>query len=166
MFGWFTKRKDEPYIPPEMPPFPVDYDGVMRALVPYYQQKRPLEFFFEMYVVDVLNKLPKETLAALAEFSSKHPTFFAAHGGDWRQYVVKESHLSGTIEVAIWDLWIRNSATAQRDGWVPHPWFYAQLFSENYLAEDSRVDVWEGNALQEAKQRIEKYRPPQRCQAP
>ena len=145
-------------MPPEMPPFPVGYDGLMQALAPYYQQARPLDFFFEMYVVDVLGKLPQRTHSALAVFSSKHPSFFAAHNGDWRQFVIKETQLSETIEVAIWDLWIRNSANAKRDGWEYHPWHYAQDFADNYFADGSRVDVWEGNALQEAKQRIEDYR--------
>ncbi len=106
----------EPYAPPEMPPFPSDYDGVMRELVPYYQEQRPLEFFFEMYIIDVIDELPDDTIKALADFSIKHPSFFEAHCGDWRQIVVKESHLSDTIDVAIWDLWIRNSANAQDDG--------------------------------------------------
>jgi hypothetical protein len=158
MLGWFTKKKHQSYVPPEMPSFPVNYQGVIQALAPYYQQQNPLAFFFEMYVVDVLNKLPKDTIAALAEFSSKHPALFAGYGGDWRQFVAQESHLSDTIDVAIWDLWIRNSKTAKQDGWDAHPWFYAQLFSQNYLADESRVDVWEGNALKEAKQRIEEFR--------
>jgi len=148
----------EPYTPPEMPPFPTDYDGVMQALAPYYQEQRPLEFFFEMYVIDVIEELPDDTLTALADFSDKHPTFFEAQNGDWRQYVVHESHLSDTIEVAIWDLWIRNSANAKDNGWQYHPWHYAQNFADNFFADGSRVDVWEGNALEEARQRIESHR--------
>jgi len=101
MFGLSKKKKEEPYVPPKMPPFPVDYDGVNQALAPYFQQGRPLEFFFEMYVIDVLDKLPGDTLTALAEFSAKHPTLFANHNGDWRLFVVKESHLSDTIEIAV-----------------------------------------------------------------
>ena len=90
--------------------------------------------------------------------SNKHTTFFEAHGGDWQQYVVKTSHLSDTIEVAIWDLWIRNSANARAKGWEYHPWHYAQNFADNFFAEGSRVDVWEGNALKEARKRIEAHR--------
>ena len=111
-----------------------------------------------MYIIDVIEQLPDETLTALAEFSRKHPTFFEAHGGDWRQYVIKESHLSDTIEIAIWDLWIRNSANAKDHGWEYHPWHYAQDFAHNFFAEGSRVDVWEGNALEEARKRIKVHR--------
>jgi len=157
MFKPFKKKKQR-YQPPEMPPFPVDYEGVMRTIAPYYQQGRPLDFLFEMYVMDVLEELPEETKSALEDFSSKHPSLFEKHNGDWRKHVVKESHLSETIEVAIWDLWIRNSATAKRDGWYAHPWHYAQLFMENYFADGSQVDVWEGNSLAAAKQRIDEYK--------
>ncbi|MDP6636681.1 MAG: hypothetical protein QGG42_17415 [Phycisphaerae bacterium] len=162
MFG-FRKKKDkkqhgDAYQPPQMPPFPIDYDGVIEALAPYYQEKRPLDFFFEMYVVDVIEKLPQETIAAIDDFSAKHPDLFAGHGGDWRQYVVKGCQLSDTIEVAIWDLWIQNSANAKRDGWEYHPWHYAQNFADNYFVDGSRVDVWETNALEEAQRRIEAYR--------
>lgn len=148
----------EPYIPPKMPPFPTNYDEVMKTLAPYYHDQRPLDYFFEMYVIDVLDKLPEATSRALDEFSTKHPTFFEKHNGDWRKYVVAESHLSDTIEVAIWDLWIRNSANARQAGWQYHPWHYAQNFADNYFADDTKVDVWEGNALEQAKQRIEAHR--------
>ena len=141
-----------------MPPFPIDYDGVMATLAPYYKEQRPLDYFFELFIVDALDELPEATSRALNDFSAKHPTFFEKHNGDWRKHVVAESHLSDTIEIAIWDLWIRNSANAERDGWVYHPWHYAQNFADNYLANESRVDVWEGNALEEAKQRVEAHR--------
>ena len=74
MFGFFRNKGKEgertAYTPPDMPPYPADYDGVVRAFAPYYHEKRPLDFFFEMYVVDVLDELPQDTLSALAEFSS------------------------------------------------------------------------------------------------
>jgi hypothetical protein len=148
----------EPYTPPAMPPFPTDYDGVIKTLAPYYHQQRLLDYFFELYVVDVIEELPEATSQALDEFSAKHPTFFEKHNGDWRRLVVEESHLSDTIDIAIWDLWIRNSANAKRDGWEYHPWHFAQNFADNYLADDSRVDVWEGDALEQAKKRIKAYR--------
>lgn len=146
------------FIPPEMPPYPVDYDSVLQTLAPYYRQERPLDFFFEMYVVYVLGELPPETVIALKDFSEKHPTFFADCGGDWLAYVVKHCKLSDTIEIAIWDLWIRNAATAKRVGWDFHPWHYAQDFAENYFIDDSRIDVWPGNALEGARKRIEEYK--------
>lgn len=141
-----------------MPPCPTDYEGVMTTLAPYYHQQRPLDYFFELYVVDVIDELPEVTSIALDEFSAKHPTFFESHSGAWRKYVVAESHLSDTIEIAIWDLWIRNSANAERDGWKYHPWHYAQNFVDNYLAENSQVDVWEGDSREQAKHRIQAHR--------
>jgi hypothetical protein len=137
---------------------PTDYRSVMAALAPYYHLKRPLDFFFEMYIVDVLELLPAEASRALDEFSAKHPTFFAKHGGDWRTYVVHELHLSETIEVAIWDLWLKNSQALKGQGLDYHPRDYAQDFHKHYTADGSRVDVWEGNALAIAKQRIHEYR--------
>ncbi len=140
-----------------MPPFPTDDDGMMKTLAPYYHDERPLDLFFELYVCDVLEQLPKGTLDALSDFSDKHPTFFSAGDGDWKAYVVNQCHLSDTIEIAIWDLWIRNIEIAERDGWIYHPWHFAQDFLENYFSEGSKVDVWEGDALEMAKKRISEY---------
>ncbi len=83
---------------------------------------------------------------------------FSVKDGDWRAYVVGTCHLSDTIEIAIWDLWIRNQEIAERDGWTYHPWHYAQDFLENYTADGSRTDVWEGDALELARARVAKYR--------
>jgi len=148
----------EPYTPPVMPPFPPDYEGVVKAFTPYFRDGRSIDFFFEMYVTDVIEELPRETVEALAEFSRKHPDVFKSYDRDWKKFVAKETHLSDTAEIAIWDLWIRNSETARNQGWVQHPWHFAQLFSANYFAEGSQVDVWEDNALEMAKHRIETYR--------
>jgi hypothetical protein len=152
------KPMSEPYLPPEMPPFPSDYEQVVRTLAPYYHQHRPLDFFFEMFVCDVIEELPRATKDALADFSKRHPTFFSNHAGDWRNYVVAECHLSQTIETAIWDLWIRNLVRAKSEGWNYHPWHYAQNFADNYFVDNSKVDVWEPGALDAARGRIAQYR--------
>ena len=148
----------ESYTPPEMPPFPRDYEGVLTVIAPYYHDERPFDFFFEMYVVDVLELPPAETKSALAAFSARFPNLFREYDGDWRAFVVGTAQLSDTIEIAIWDLWIRNSENARRAGWIYHPWHFAQNFIDNYTAEDSRVDVWPEGALEAAKKRIEDYR--------
>jgi hypothetical protein len=146
------------YKPPEMPQFPVDYRQVIKALAPYHQQQRPLDFFFEMFVCDVIEELPEATKGALAEFSKQHPTLFSSHEGDWRKYLVVECHLSPTIETAIWDLWIRNVDKATSQGWTYHPWQYARDFAANYNAKNSRVDVWEPGALEAARARVVQHR--------
>ena len=71
--------------------------------------------------------------------------------------MIGDLHLSETIEIAIWDLWIRNSANAELHGWDYHPWHFAQDFARNYVADDSRVDIWEGDALEQAKARIARF---------
>ena len=153
-----SQLNQEQYIPPIMPEYPESYSDVMKTLAPYYQEERPLDYFFELYVISTLNKLPKKSEVALKEFNDKHPSFFESTNGDWKSYVKKQLHLSNTIEVAIWDLWVRNSINAENNGWEYHPWHYAQNFLDNYTAEGSKVDIWEGNSLELAKQRILEYR--------
>jgi hypothetical protein len=148
----------EPYVPPEMPPFLTDEDRLLAVLAPYYYRERPFDFLFEMFVVDVIDVLPERTRNVLNEFSREYPTFFEGYGSDWRKCVVDKLQLSDTIEIAIWDLWICNSDIAESNGWKYHPWNFAQNFVEIYLADGSRVDVWEGNSLAQAKTRIRKYR--------
>ena len=148
----------EDYTPPEIPSFPTDVDTVLKSLAPYLHDGEPAIFFFEMYVCDVIQELPKDTESALEEFSNQHPSFFEKHKGQWRQFVKEAFNLSENIETAIWDLWIRNSQVAKRDGWVFEPWHYAMNFVENYFADGSQIDVWEDDALELAKKRVEEYR--------
>ena len=149
---------NESYTPPEMPPYPTSYDEVMQSLAPYYKEERPLDFFFEMHVSDIIDELPKESIQALDVFSEKHPTFFESTNGSWKEYVITQCHLSETFEIAVWDLWIRNTANAKENGWTFHPRHFSQVLMEKYFEDGSKVDVWEGSSLQEAKQRIETYR--------
>jgi len=153
-----VKMTEEKYNPPVMPDYPKSYEEVMKTLAPYYQEQRPLDYFFELFVIDTLEKLPSGTIEVLGEFSVKHPKFFESSNGDWKHYVKAQLHLPETIEFAIWDLWITNSKKAIEQGWEYHPWHYAQNFLDNYSVDDSKVDVWEGNALKLAKDRINCYR--------
>jgi len=123
-------------------------------MAPYHEAQRPLDLFFEFFIVDVLGLLPKPTQDAIDELTAKHPIFFRQTNGEWRSGVRQALNLSETIDIAIQDLWYRHSQKALEDGWVYHPWHYAQNFIENYVAEGSRVDVWEGDALEQAKTRI------------
>ena len=153
-----SQMDQEQYTPPHMPDYPQSYEDIMATLSPYYQEERPLDYFFEFYVVSALDKLPKETELALGEFNIKHPSFFESSNGDWKGYVKSQLSLSTTIEVAIWDLWIRNSTNASNSGWEYHPWHYAQDFLDNYFSEDSNIDIWEGDTLELAKKRILEFR--------
>lgn len=162
MFGIFKKKQSDQaggsYNAPDMPLFPEDYSSLFRALAPYQQQGRPIDFFFELFIVTSLGELPQATLAALEDFSNKHPTFFAATKGNWQEFVSQQLKLSDTIDVAIWDLWIRNKEIASSKGLQYHPWHFAINFAQNYFAEGSKVDVWEGDSLPQARMRIAAYK--------
>jgi len=143
--------------PPEMPEYPSSYEEIMASLSPYYKAEQPLDFFFELYIVYTLNELPQGTLDALESFSNKHSSFFESTNGNWKQSVVSQLNLSKTIDIAIWDLWIRNSKTATENGWIYHPWHFAKNFLENYFSEDSEVDIWTPETLENAKERIRMF---------
>ncbi len=141
------------FVPPTMPPFPRAKSEVVSTLAPFYQSGNAIDLFFEFFIVDVLGELPKETLQAMNDFSSEL-VLQSEIKGDWRQWVRAKCNLSSTIETAILDLWFRNGDNARNAGWSLHPWYFAKLFSQNYFAEDSPVDVWIGDALEAAKARV------------
>ena len=64
-------------------------------------------------------------------------------------------NLSETIEIAIKDLWLRNSKIPENDGTQLTAERFADLFIENYYVENSKVDMWESELdLNNAKKRI------------
>lgn len=140
------------YTPPAMPPYPASLEELSRVLAPYYQEKRPAELFMEFLVIDVIGQLPQTTIGAIEAFAKK--TSALGPGDDWRSHVRKIFNLSNTIDIAILDLWYRNSEKAATEGWTYHPWHFAMNFIEQYCAEGSRVDVWEGDALAIAREHI------------
>ena len=142
------------YQPPSMPPYPVSLDGLIDVMAPYYRCERPADLLFEFYIVDVIGALPRSTDQAIVAFLAQLPALRTSTSGDWRRWVRETFRLSSTIDVAILDLWYRNSANASTDGSSYHPWHYAKDFTQKYFAEGSRIDVWEGNALEEARKRV------------
>lgn len=146
------------YTPPLMPQFPKNTDDVFSLMSPYYREGRLIDFFFEMLVVDIVGRLPTESCLALDEIDRQHPELFAVTSGGWKQWVRSSCKLSSTFDIAVLDLWYRNSENATRDGWQLHPWHYAQIFGANYFKDDSQIDVWHGDALDQAKARIAVYK--------
>ena len=153
----FSGGSSEPsgYEQPVNSTYPETYDEVMRLLSSYYQQRRPMDFFFEMFILDVLQQLPQSSKMALEEFSVRHRTFFLDHGGSWPKAVIASLHLSDTIDVAIWDLWLKNLENARQKEWTFHPREYAANFVENYLKDHSKIDVWTEESLAQARLRMQ-----------
>jgi hypothetical protein len=147
-------RKSEPQAP-QFPPFPESLDDVYSLLAPYMKDERPMDFFFEFYIMEVIGALPAQSIAALDAFSAEHGDIFAT--GDWRAEVRTSLNLSDTIDVAILDLWYRNSDTVREQGDKYHPWHFAINFADEYFADDSQVDVWADGALEAAKARIARH---------
>ena len=140
-----------PYEPPVMPPFPESIEELLPLYASYYEEGRPLDFLAEMLVVDITGELPEKTGYAIEELIANSEALKAAIGHDWRMGTRSQMRASETFDIAVLDLWYRNRASAAAAGWVYHPWHYAQNFLDNYFADGSRVDVWEGNALERAR---------------
>jgi len=115
----------------------------------------PMDLFFESLILDTIGVLPSEKNT---EFNALnlHETF-KVDPMDWKLITKKVLDLSDTIEIAILDLWIRNRDIATGQNIKYEPSQFAIGFVENYYKEDSKVDVWEGDNLEQAKRRIEEY---------
>jgi hypothetical protein len=83
---------------------------------------------------------------------------FSTRASEWRAVLRETLHLSDTIEVAILDLWYRNRDALRKQGQEYEPIAFSQDFTDNYFAENSKVDVWPDGALDAARKRIADYR--------
>ena len=118
--------------------------------------KRPLNLLFEAFVLDVIGHLPdakRQTLQAM-----NLQKVFNTRASEWRAVLRETLHLSETIEIAMLDLWYRNRETLREQGQEYDPIAFSQDFTDNYFADDTKVDVWPDGALDAAKQRIADYR--------
>lgn len=113
----------------------------------------PIYLFFEAYILDVIGKLPPEKSASIQAMNLQQT--FSTKATEWRDILREVLHLSETIDIAILDLWIRNRTCY--DDTNQGYYAYAQDFTDRFMADDSKVDVWPDGALSAAKERINQH---------
>jgi hypothetical protein len=107
----------------------------------------PVYFFVEQLVIDTIEGIPlemQEWIAQIVRTDVDH----------WRAKIKEVATLSDTFELAVLDLWYRNTEIAASRGELLSASDFACLFADHYFAEGSQVDLWEPGALEEAKSRI------------
>jgi hypothetical protein len=107
----------------------------------------PVYYFVERLVIDTIEGLPPELQDEIAQ------TIRTDMKG-WRGKVKELATLSDTFEVAVLDLWYRNSKIAADRGEMLLASDFAELFVDNYFLDDSQIDVWAPGALEAAGARI------------
>jgi len=112
-----------------------------------------INVFFKAFILDTLKELPTEKSDLIGNMNLDN--VFSTDFNDWKKTIKKVLNLSDTIEIAIKDLWLRNSEIAKNDGTELHADQFADLFIENYYVKNSKVDIWESESdLNNAKKRI------------
>jgi hypothetical protein len=101
-------RKQESSQAQETTPSPLSLDAVSSWPEPYLHDGKPMDFFFEYHIMEVIGVLPRETVEALDAFVREHAEAFET--GDWRSEVCVGFELPETIDVAILDRWLHESA--------------------------------------------------------
>ncbi|WP_194767413.1 hypothetical protein [Tamlana sp. I1] len=114
-----------------------------------------INVFFKAFILDTLKELPTEKSELIRNINLDN--VFSTDFNDWKKTIKKVLNLSDTIEIAIKDLWLRNSEIAKNDGTELNADQFADLFIENYYVENSKVDIWESEFdLNNVKKRIAK----------
>lgn len=116
----------------------------------------PILILFENYILDTIGQLPADKKNVMNDLGLDK--VFNTTTKDWKQIVRQVLNLSDTIDIAILDLWYRNREIAKGQGIDYEPTHYAMDFADNYLKDDSKIDVWDGDSLEVARQRIEKIK--------
>lgn len=116
----------------------------------------PSYIFFENYILDVLGYLPAEKSLKIQAMNLQR--VFGTKESEWHAVVKEALGLSGTIDIAILDLWYRNQEIASKQGMVYEASAFAIDFTDQYMKDGSQVDVWPQGALEAAKARIDAHR--------
>lgn len=119
-------------------------------------KSNPIYLFFEHYILDVIGELPQEKSKAIQAMNLQK--VFNTRVSEWHQSLREALELSGTIDIAILDLWYRNREIAAATGVEYLPQQFAMDFTDEYMKDGSQVDVWAPGALESAKKRISAYR--------
>ncbi|MFK8038926.1 MAG: hypothetical protein AB8B74_11585 [Crocinitomicaceae bacterium] len=114
-----------------------------------------IDIFFKAFILDTLKQLPTEKNELIKNMNLDK--VFSTDFNDWKKTIKKVLNLSDKMEIAIIDLWLRNSEISRNSGTELTADQFADLFIENYYTENSKVDVWESESdLNNAKKRIAK----------
>lgn len=151
MWNPFGRKSESPQVQ-QTSPFPLSLSEVYSALEPYMNEEKPMDFFFEFYIMDVVGVLPPETVDALDEFVMENAEAFEA--GDWRSEVIIGFELSDTIDIAILDRWLQKGGPARYEIDAYYPLRFATDFSEEYFSYEGDIDEWSDESLAAAKARI------------
>ncbi|EWH08839.1 hypothetical protein KLA_17449 [Cellulophaga geojensis KL-A] len=103
-----------------------------------------IDIFFKAFILDTLKELPTEKNELIENMNLDK--VFSTDFNDWKKTVKKVLNLSETIEIAIKDLWLRNSEISKNGETELTTDQFAELFIENYYKENSKVDVWESES--------------------
>ena len=122
---------------------------------PRYREN-PMNILFENFVLDTINKLPEEKIEQLN--SMDLAKVFKIEPKHWKLVIKQVLHLSDTIEIAILDLWYKNQDIAAQQKIEYLPTQFAMDFVDNFLKDDSKIDIWDGDSLNQAKERIKRIR--------
>jgi hypothetical protein len=115
-----------------------------------------MNILFENFVLDTINKLPEEKIEQLN--SMDLAKVFKIEPKHWKLVIKQVLHLSDTIEIAILDLWYKNQDIAAQQKIEYLPTQFAMDFVDNFLKDDSKIDIWDGDSLNQAKERIKRIR--------
>ena len=151
MWNPFNRKSESPQVQ-QASAFPMSLSEVYSALEPYMNEDKPMDFFFEFYIMGVVGVLPTETVDALNEFVMENAEAFET--GDWRSEVVVGFELSDTIDVAIMDRWLQDSGPARHVVDTYYPLRFAIDFSAEYFSYEGDLDEWSAESLAAAKTRI------------
>jgi len=113
----------------------------------------PMYKLFICFILDTVNELPNDQEDKIKAMNLGQ--VLKVQSNDWR-YVIKSAlNLSDTIEIAIMDLWLKNSERAYTEEISLNSSTFANMFIENFYAENSRIDIWNNESdLIRAKDRI------------
>jgi len=115
-------------------------------------EEAPIKRFVDIYVMAVIGALPAEIRLEMDRLDLQ--SVFKTKASEWRQVLRETLALSETFDTAILDLWFRWTDAALAEEKVYPPEQFAAGFTDNYFAEDSKIDVWLPGALEAAHARI------------
>ena len=115
-----------------------------------------MEILFQKFILNELGALSKDEYQKIDKLNLH--TVYNRNKEEWPNTIVAALKLSNTIDITIWDLWIKNIEKAKKQNIAYSKEQFASEFVINYYAEDSQVDVWKAKDLKEAKTRIKAYR--------